>query len=229
MDGILKLEKSLSLSDCKRIIDFFEKNPKRQKKGKVGNDMAGGERGEPLSTGRVDTIVKKSFDISMSFVRDDYAICTSIFKILKSGMIEYMYRYPFLRNIERWEILPSFNIQKYNPSDAYYGLHCENDGVGDTSLARMGVWMIYLNDVTDEGGTDFPAQKKKFQPCAGDLLIWPAFWTHPHRGIPSPTQTKYIATGWFTFYDAHHQLEQDMFSKRPLFYSTHRKTINKHK
>ena len=56
--------------------------------------------------------------------------------------------------------------------------------------------MIYLNDVTEGGYTEFPSQNKLFQPRTGDILIWPAFWTHPHRGITSKTQTKYIITGW---------------------------------
>ena len=64
---------------------------------------------------------------------------------------------------------------------------------------RVLAWMIYLNNVTDGGYTEFPDQRKKFQPRVGDILIWPAYFTHPHRGIVSNTQTKYIATGWFNF------------------------------
>ena len=59
--------------------------------------------------------------------------------------------------------------------------------------------MVYLNDVTDGGETEFPTQDKKFSPRAGDVLIWPAYWTHPHRGIVSESQVKYIATGWYAF------------------------------
>jgi len=59
--------------------------------------------------------------------------------------------------------------------------------------------MIYLNDVMDGGHTEFPNQNKKFQPRIGDILIWPAYFTHSHRGITSLTQTKYIMTGWFTY------------------------------
>ena len=28
-----------------------------------------------------------------------------------------------------------------------------------------------------------------------------ASWTHSHMGIPSPTQVKYIATGWASYED----------------------------
>jgi hypothetical protein len=33
------------------------------------------------------------------------------------------------------------------------------------------------------------------KPRRGLTVIWPADWTHTHRGIPSPTQEKYIVTG----------------------------------
>ena len=58
--------------------------------------------------------------------------------------------------------------------------------------------MIYLNDVTDGGHTEFLKQKKKYQPRTGDVLIWPHILL-THRGLTSKSQTKYIATGWFTF------------------------------
>jgi hypothetical protein len=57
--------------------------------------------------------------------------------------------------------------------------------------------MLYLNDVANGGRTDFPAQNVSFAPECGTLVIWPAAYTHPHRGAPDLRQTKYIVTGWF--------------------------------
>jgi hypothetical protein len=59
--------------------------------------------------------------------------------------------------------------------------------------------MTYLNDVTDDGETEFYYQQVKFQPKKGLTVIWPADWTHTHRGIASMTQDKYIVTGWYNF------------------------------
>ena len=56
-----------------------------------------------------------------------------------------------------------------------------------------------LNDVEDGGETYFTSQDIKIPPKAGSFIVWPAYWTHPHHGLVSNTQTKYIATGWFTF------------------------------
>ena len=33
----------------------------------------------------------------------------------------------------------------------------------------------------------------------GLTLIWPATWTHTHRGIVSNDKEKYIVTGWYSF------------------------------
>jgi hypothetical protein len=59
--------------------------------------------------------------------------------------------------------------------------------------------MTYLNDVNDDGETEFYYQNLKIKPQKGKTVIWPADWTHTHRGITSPTQEKYIITGWFNF------------------------------
>ena len=60
-------------------------------------------------------------------------------------------------------------------------------------------WMFYLNTVTDGGNTYFENYDLMMNAVEGRLLIWPAYWTHFHKGIVSHTETKYIATGWFNF------------------------------
>ena len=58
--------------------------------------------------------------------------------------------------------------------------------------------MTYLNDVKD-GGTEFLHQNITTPAKKGLTLIWPAFWTHTHRGVISKTKEKYIVTGWINF------------------------------
>jgi hypothetical protein len=57
--------------------------------------------------------------------------------------------------------------------------------------------MIYLNTVKDRGETEFYYQHHFESAVEGKLVIWPSDWTHLHRGVPSPTETKYVLTGWF--------------------------------
>ena len=61
------------------------------------------------------------------------------------------------------------------------------------------VWMIYLNTVTDDGGTRFPQYDLTTDAVAGRVVLWPTSWTHFHHGVVSKTQKKYIATGWYSF------------------------------
>ena len=63
------------------------------------------------------------------------------------------------------------------------------------------VFMTYLNDVNNGGETEFLNQRIKFKPQKGLTLVWPADWTHSHRGLVSLTETKYITTGWLNFID----------------------------
>ena len=66
-----------------------------------------------------------------------------------------------------------------------------------TYLRRLLNYLVYLNDVPDgEGETEFLNQGLRNQPKKGNLVIFPAFFTHIHRGNPVYTTDKYIATGW---------------------------------
>ena len=56
--------------------------------------------------------------------------------------------------------------------------------------------MLYCNTLKN-GGTEFPLQDKILQAKKGKLVIWPTDFTHPHKGVISHTEEKYIATGWF--------------------------------
>ena len=77
--------------------------------------------------------------------------------------------------------------------------HCEQGP--NTAASRSMAWMIYLNDVERGGDTEFLYQGMKVQPKAGTLVIWPAGYTHPHRGNPPYSNEKQILTGWFQFPD----------------------------
>ena len=59
--------------------------------------------------------------------------------------------------------------------------------------------MTYLNDVTDQGETEWLHQNLKIKPKKGLTIFWPTDWTFVHRGITSPSQEKYIATGWYNY------------------------------
>lgn len=93
---------------------------------------------------------------------------------------------------------PAFNIQHYQPNEYYSIPHVEN---GPEFPERILVWMVYLNTLTDGGGTQFPEQNMITQPIQGNLIIWPATFPYVHCGVNSPTQHKFILTGWYSLTD----------------------------
>jgi len=96
-------------------------------------------------------------------------------------------------------ISPSFNMQYYKPGEAFHQWHAER--MQPAKMNRVLVWMFYLNDVTDQGGTEFYHQKHIETAEQGKMVLFSSDWLHTHRGIPSPTQEKYILTGWLGWYD----------------------------
>jgi len=56
----------------------------------------------------------------------------------------------------------------------------------------------YLNDMPDgDGQTEFLYQKRRLTPTAGTVVMWPAGYTHVHKGNTVFSQDKYILTGWY--------------------------------
>jgi len=189
---IFQKRKCLSPMYCEELIKYFEM---------VSTDSIGSSGGLYNHNRRK----KNSIDISTNIFDDNSPIIETLRTKLFESLREMCKRKPFtyLNDQPKWACYKDFNIQKYNPGGGFYETHCEHsptseDGDGMYSN-RILSWMFYLNDVTDKGGTHFPIQNITLKARQGDLYIWPAGWTHMHCGVPSPTQTKYIATGWANF------------------------------
>tara|TARA_S200000501_G_C20544433_1_gene621614 strand:+ start:55 stop:675 length:621 start_codon:yes stop_codon:yes gene_type:complete len=182
-------DNALSQEDCKSIREFFEetsdcKNPQELMCKKIG-----------MTGSRVDKSIKDSIDVPMSFNFSYNEINRIIMKSLASYTKKYVEENDELRRITTWGILDTYNLQRYYPNQGYLKTHCENWNM-DTNR-RVLVWMFFLNTVTDGGGTYFSNYDLKVDAVEGRLVIWPAYWTHCHKGIVSKSQTKYIATGWY--------------------------------
>ena len=91
----------------------------------------------------------------------------------------------------------AFKLQKTKIGGGYHSWHYESDN--REKCHRLLAWMVYLNDVEEGGETEFLYQHKRVKPEAGTLVIWPAAFTHTHRGNPPLSNEKYIITGWTEF------------------------------
>ena len=170
---------------CDELIAYFNNSGTR-----VPGQIGGGQ---------VDKEVKDSVDLQIDY---DHFKDPPVFKYLTnltSVCKKYVEKYQASGAVDAWGIAEKVNIQHYEPGGGYKIWHCERWGKEMPSTARHLVFMTYLNDVSDEGGTEFLYQGLTVQPKKGLTLIWPADWTHHHRGVVSPTEEKYIITGWFSF------------------------------
>jgi hypothetical protein len=70
------------------------------------------------------------------------------------------------------------------------------------ALHRVLAFQFYLNDVPGGGETEFFYQEKKVGSKAGRMLIFPAGFTHTHRGNRPESNDKYIITSWVLFHRA---------------------------
>lgn len=188
---IYKKDRALSLDLCQSFIREFELS--EDKKPGVLYEQGGFS----AAAG------KSSTDITLTpqhlQTQNWGPILIPLVELLESSLVKYYTRHQTaFSKLDSIRIDNYFNIQRYNPGESFSTYHCERAGLKHSH--RVLVWMIYLNTVSDQGETEFYYQHHFESPEAGKLLIWPSDWTYLHRGVPSPTETKYILTGWYSHY-----------------------------
>jgi len=109
---------------------------------------------------------------------------------------DYLEQYSSLADYEKHTIY-SYKIQKTEPAGGYHIWHCEDGAINFSR--RVGVYILYLNDVEDGGETEFLYLSKRVKPKKGRLLVFPPNFPWAHRGNPPLSDTKYIMTGWMEF------------------------------
>ena len=168
---------------CDKLIKFIDKSELSPPVGKNGVDR------EDLSISIVPIEDSEVFQEST----DLYYMVDNL---LQPALEQYLIKYGALQVSDY--VNSEVKLQKTAPCGGFHKFHAEN--VGENNARRALVWMIYLNDIPEnEGETEFLYQKRRIQPKKGTLVIWPAGFTHTHRGNPVYTEDKYIATGWFYF------------------------------
>tara|TARA_B100000131_G_scaffold317950_1_gene360884 strand:- start:659 stop:1222 length:564 start_codon:yes stop_codon:yes gene_type:complete len=111
----------------------------------------------------------------------------------------YLCKFPYaIDGTSPFRLLEDVNIQKYGVGGGFKVWHCERQDSSPDNVYRHLVFMTYLNDVPD-GGTEWYHQDLYIPAKKGYTVIWPADWTHLHRGRVSHTKEKMIITGWYSF------------------------------
>lgn len=109
---------------------------------------------------------------------------------------DYLKRYGVLSDYAQHTIY-TYKVQKTHPGGGYHVWHSED---GDRAHSgRLGVYILYLNDVDEGGETEFLYMHKRVSPKKGRLVIFPPNYPWAHRGNPPLSGVKYIMTGWLEF------------------------------
>jgi prolyl 4-hydroxylase len=172
------------LSICDQLIRYHRDSPYQR-------------QGIMTGSSNLDKSQKDSTDVTL----EPSPLANTYIKLVHDVAREYVKLYPWAaKNMAPWGIIEPMGIQHYKPGQGYFAWHYERDNTNDRIARRHLVFMTYLNDVHDQGGTEFLHQNLITQPEKGLTLVWPADWTFTHRGVVSPTEDKYIVTGWFSSY-----------------------------
>lgn len=175
---------------CEHLVEEFERN----KAMGIGVDRQAGEG-------------------SQKHFKDDYQIFANgkniafepfnerktvdvFFDGLQSCFSEYSKEFSALKEIKI--TCSNMKMQKTSSGGGYHVWHGEQGN--DDSANRGLVYMLYLNTLPVEanGETEFLYQQRRINPVANTMVLWPAAFTHAHRGNPVyGDNTKYIVTGWF--------------------------------
>ena len=196
-EGIGVLENYASKEWCQILIDSFEMYNEQKLSKNILNDHF---HVEGTNAGRTQfqegTLGRHDEQLFLEVADSTLASHTNM--IIGSAFELYVNEYQGVTNsadpVSSW----TCKIQKTQAGGGYHIWHCEDGAF--LYRDRVLTWMIYLNDIPVENGgaTDFLHQKCSFQPTVGTMVMWPATYTHMHRGsFLTGDIPKYIATGWF--------------------------------
>ena len=177
-----------SPSICDELITYFESNKNKQN---IGTTVGG-----------KNTEIKNSVDMKI-LPKDIKLPGNEVFEKYLHNLFscyqDYVKEWPFLTTFPDNLQVGSFNMQRYQSGQHFQQVHTERSSL--ETLHRVFAWMTYLNDVEKEegGSTFFSHYDLEIQPRKGLTLIWPAEWTHAHKGNLLKTDSKYIITGWMHF------------------------------
>lgn len=166
----LRLEEMVGIFDnsvtdvlCTKIIEFFENNPQFQAERSLYTKVK--------STEIKDT----SIDLHVANF-DLFSECKSI---LMNNFMEYSNSFDILKS--KSHNIENIKIQKTNPGEGFHSWHYERVSQHPN---RQCAFTTYLNDIEEGGETEFLYLRKRIKSVKGTTTIFPAGYTHTHRGNP---------------------------------------------
>tara|TARA_B100001996_G_scaffold355824_1_gene318716 strand:- start:193 stop:774 length:582 start_codon:yes stop_codon:yes gene_type:complete len=186
-DFIIRYRGAFSKEQCEEIIkniEHFENNKL------LFHDKSRLHREDHKSI-----CLDNSFDVDLIATQK---VSQLILPNYKPCIEEYINRFSLLSTNKF--LVYSVKLKKIEAGAGFHAWHYENGSILNST--RAFVIQTYLNDDFDGGETEFLYQNRREEAVAGDVIIFPAAYTHVHRGNPPIGGTKYIATSWAVTQDS---------------------------
>ena len=179
---VFEVRGALSAHICAELISRFEAAEDEQYPGRVGQ----------MATS--DQSIKRSTDLVISGKDHWVTLDAALLSSLGAAMGIFKRSFPFFGG--RFRDM-GYALQRTLPGE-FYHWHIDSGSHAFSTRQLVAIW--YLNDVPGPGGeTEFQHQEVSIRPEQGKLILFPPFWTHPHRGAELQAGVKYIATTWVLF------------------------------
>ena len=194
---IKQFPNSLPESLCDEIINKFENDDTKR---------------DGVTHGGKNKLVKDTTDKNIEFGEENWKeIDEILYKEMSKRLNEYLRE---LNNVENYkaennnnfdfEVIrvnlltdTGFMIQKYTKNVGKYIYHNDGSIEWESQRSRVITYLWYLNTIDEGGQTEFWGNYR-VKPEKGKLILFPASWCFPHRGIMPISDDKYIITGWFS-------------------------------
>tara|TARA_R100001463_G_scaffold2822_10_gene11735 strand:+ start:2038 stop:2718 length:681 start_codon:yes stop_codon:yes gene_type:complete len=202
MEFIKKYDNYLSHENCDYIVNMLN----------TRKDLLY----EGITTGGKRKDLKVSKDLNLIDIKDDLILSNKVLPAMRAGITKalllYNRQHSFVPNHMKLVDIDDSTLMKvlqhhtiidgnsalchvWEKGEGFYNWHMDL-GPSVRASARILVCMFYLNDVEEGGETAFYHQNMESKPTKGSLVIFPADWTHLHRGNMPISNTKYICNFW---------------------------------
>ena len=190
---------------CNDIIDLFE-----EQSGKYEGLVASGLNKNIKDT--TDFIIPRK-DTDLETIKKWERIDKFLTKELDRNVKKYVQNLTIKMNIVEENSDSKFNIfstnslttnefmiQRYIKNKGRYVYHNDSRVEWNNKKYRILTYLFYLNTIDEGGETEFWGEYK-IKPETGKLMLFPASWVYPHRGMMPISSNKYIITGWLYVQD----------------------------
>jgi hypothetical protein len=144
------------------------------------------------STSRKDEVVQIPSGLSIHCFPQ--GLCKELWEKITECVKLYLDEYNFNDPVTSH----SFKAHRVKEGGGYHVWHHEHSR---ENSYRILVWMLCLESPDEGGETEFLNQSMRITQRPRQLLIWPAGFTHKHRGNPPLKGQKTYLTGWFETVD----------------------------